>query len=103
LEAVIEPNRVIPDQYRTSRIALKDGRLLTGKIKDMSGNTLVLMTDPLEPASLLMVARDGIEMIAWSDSSPMPRGLLDSFTEREVLDLMQFLRSPIRDGGAQRR
>jgi putative heme-binding domain-containing protein len=98
LEAMIEPSRVIPDQYRTSRIALKDGRLLTGKIKDISGNTLVLMTDPLEPARLLMVARDGIEAIAWSDTSPMPRGLLDSFTEQEILDLLEFLRSPIASG-----
>jgi hypothetical protein len=64
---------VISDQYRTSRIALKDGRLLTGKVKDISGNTFVLMTDPLDPANLLMVARDGIEEIAWSGSSPMPQ------------------------------
>ena len=49
LEAVIEPSRVVSDQYRTSRIALKDGRVLTGKIKDLSGNTLVLMADPLGP------------------------------------------------------
>src|SRR5262249_32392663 len=43
LEAIVEPSRVISDQYRTSQIALKDGRALTGKVKDLSGNTLVLM------------------------------------------------------------
>jgi putative heme-binding domain-containing protein len=103
LEAVIEPSRVVSDQYRTSRIALKDGRLLTGKVKDLSGNTLVLMTNPLDPANLLMVARDGIEEIAWSGSSPMPEGLLDSFTKQDVLDLLEFLRSPILHGGTQRK
>src|SRR5262249_3756905 len=72
LEALIEPNRVISDQYRISQIALKDGRILTGKVKDISGNTLVLMKDPLNPADLLMVARDGIDEIAWSGSSMMP-------------------------------
>jgi putative heme-binding domain-containing protein len=93
LEAVIEPNRVISDQYRVSQIALKDGRVLTGKIKDLSGNTLVLMKDALNPAGLLMVARDGIDEITWSGSSMMPEGLLDSFTKEEVIDLMAFLDS----------
>ena len=103
LEAVIEPSRVISDQYRTSQIALKDGRVLTGKIKDISGNTLVLMTDPLDPANLLMVARDGVEEIAWSGSSPMPDGLLDSFTKQDILDLLEFLRSPDLNGETRKK
>jgi hypothetical protein len=68
--------------------------VLTGKVKDISGNTLVLMTAPLDPANLLMVARDGIEEIAWSGSSPMPEGPLDSFTTQDVLDLPEFLLKP---------
>jgi putative heme-binding domain-containing protein len=94
LEAAIEPNRVISDQYRISQIALKDGRVLSGKVKDISGNTLVLMKDPLNPADLLMVARDGIDEITWSGSSMMPEGLLDTFTKEEIIDLMAFLHSP---------
>jgi putative heme-binding domain-containing protein len=103
LEAVIEPSRVISDQYRFSQIALKDGRVLTGKLKDISGNTLVLMTDIMAPADLLMVARDGIEEIAWSGTSPMPQGLLDTFTIQDVLDLLEFLRSSTLTGGPRSR
>jgi putative heme-binding domain-containing protein len=102
LEAVIEPSRAISDQYRFSRIELKNGRMLTGKPKDISGNTLVLMTDLLDPAGLLMVARDGIEEVARSGSSPMPEGLLDSITKQDVVDLLEFLRSPNRDGRYRR-
>jgi putative heme-binding domain-containing protein len=91
LEAIVEPNRVVSDQYRTSRIALKDGRVLTGKIKDQSGNSLVLITDPLSPDDLLQVARDEVDEIAWSGTSTMPEGLLDSFTGEEIADLMAFL------------
>ncbi len=94
LEAIVEPGRVVSDQYRTSQIALKDGRVLAGKVKDLSGNTLVLLRDPLSPADLLMVARDEIDEIAWSGSSMMPEGLLDSFTAADIADLMAFLRSP---------
>src|SRR5262249_41184819 len=84
--------------YRISRIALKDGRVLTGKVKDLSGNTLVLMSDPLNPADLLMVARDEIEETSWSDTSMMPEGLLDSFMERDIRDLVAFLQSPMANG-----
>ena len=56
------------------------------------------MKDPLSPADLLMVARDSIEEIAWSDSSMMPEGLLDSFTGRDILDLMAFLDTPRANG-----
>jgi hypothetical protein len=31
LEAAIEPSRVISDRYRASRLALNDGRLMTGR------------------------------------------------------------------------
>jgi putative heme-binding domain-containing protein len=92
LEAIVEPNRVVSDQYRTSRIALKDGRVLIGKIKDQSGNSLVLTTDPLSPADLLQVARDEVDEIAWSGTSTMPESLLDSFTGEEIADLLAFLR-----------
>jgi putative heme-binding domain-containing protein len=103
LEAVIEPSRVMSDQYRTSQIALRDGRVVTGKVKDISGNTLVLMKDPLDPSDLLMVARDAIEEITWSAASMMREGLLDSFTERDIIDLLAFLRSPTANDEAGRR
>jgi putative heme-binding domain-containing protein len=102
LEAVVEPGRVVSDQYRTSQVALKDGRVLVGKVKDISGNSLVLMPDPLRPADLLVVARDEIEEVAWSNSSMMPEGLLDSFAEREIADLMSFLRRPGADAGTEK-
>jgi hypothetical protein len=77
--------------------------VLTGKVKDLSGNTLVLMTNPLDPADLLMVARDGIEEIAWSSSSLMPDGLLDSFQKQDILDLLAFLQSPVLNAGGQKK
>ena len=91
LEAIVEPNRVVSDQYRTSRIALKDGRVLTGKIKDQSGNSRVLITDPLSPADLLQVARDEVDDIAWTGASTMPEGLLNTRSLEEIADLFAYL------------
>jgi putative heme-binding domain-containing protein len=93
LEAIVEPSRVISDQYRGSQLALRDGRVLAGKPRDISGNTLLLMRDPLNPADLVMVPRDQIEEISWSGVSLMPDRLLDTFTGAEVKDLIAFLRT----------
>lgn len=94
LESILEPSKVIPDRYATTRIALSDGRLHTGVVKDLDGDELHVMTDPLDPARLVKVRRRDVESIRPSGVSAMPAGLLNSFTADEVLDLIAFLRAP---------
>lgn len=94
LEAVLEPSKVIPDRYAAARIALVDGRVVTGIVKDLAGDELHVMTDPLDPAALVKVRRRDVESVRPSPVSPMPAGLLNSFTRDEVLDLLAYLRSP---------
>jgi len=40
------------------------------------------------------VQRDEIDELSWSAVSLMPRGLLDTFNEQEIVDLFAFLRRP---------
>jgi putative heme-binding domain-containing protein len=91
LEAVLQPSRHVSDQYRTVALSLADGRVVTGKVKDISGNTLLVTTDPFDPGSLVMVPRDQIDELRWSETSPMPAGLLDSFTREEIVALAAYL------------
>jgi putative heme-binding domain-containing protein len=93
LESILEPSKVIPDRYAAARIALADGRVHTGVVKDLDGDELHVMTDPLDPAGLVKVRRRDVESVRPSDVSPMPAGLLNSFTADEVLDLIAYLRS----------
>ena len=99
LESVLEPSKVIPDRYAASRIALADGRVLTGVVKDLDRDELHVMTDPLDPGTLAKVRRGDVESIRPSPVSPMPAGLLNSFTADEVLDLLAYLRSRPGPGG----
>jgi hypothetical protein len=94
IEAVVDPSRVIPDQYRSVQVAIKDGRVVTGKVADISGNTLLLRNNPFDPADLSMIDRDQIEVMEWSRTSLMPAGLLDTFTAQEIMDLLAFLGRP---------
>ncbi|MEL7267862.1 MAG: c-type cytochrome [Planctomycetota bacterium] len=93
LTAIVHPNAVVSDQYAATHFLMDDGRLVTGRVVNMSGNTLRVMTNMLDPSSLEGLNRDEIELTKPSKNSMMPSGLLDTLTVEEVHDLLAYLRS----------
>jgi putative heme-binding domain-containing protein len=93
LESILEPNKEISDQYTAVRIELADGRVVTGRIVNLNGDSFSVMTDMLNPNGLANVNRKLILSTEKSLVSMMPAGLLDTFTEDEILDLMAYLLS----------
>lgn len=93
VEAVVDPDRVISDQYRGVRIVTDQGTIVTGKIADLHGVTLTLIGDLLDPGRQTKINRDQIDELTWSPTSTMPRGLLDTFTARDAADLLAHLRA----------
>lgn len=91
LEAIVEPSKVISDQYGAVSIAKKDGRVVTGRVGNLSGNSLNVIEDMFDPGRSTNVRREDIEEIQPSKVSPMPAGLLNSLTEDEILDLVAYL------------
>ncbi len=97
LEAIVEPSKVISDQYRSVQILTDDGQIVVGKITDINGNTLMIVNDPFNPADITIVKRDSIDVMDWSPTSNMPEELLNTFSAEEIRDLFAFLRR----GGAK--
>jgi putative heme-binding domain-containing protein len=95
LESVVEPSKVISDQYQAVVIRTTDGRIVTGRIINLSGDGMTVNTDMLNPGQggSTSVRRSEIEEIQPSKTSMMPAGLLDTMNENEVLDLLAFLLS----------
>ncbi|MEK6249853.1 MAG: c-type cytochrome, partial [Planctomycetales bacterium] len=93
LEAILDPDKVISDQYQATIFVLADGRTLAGHIADMGGDEYSLMTDMLRPRDYTKVRRDDVEEMSVSRVSMMPSGLLDTFTKEDILDLVAYLRS----------
>ena len=52
-----------------------------------------MLTDMLNPGSLLQIQRADIESISPSPQSEMPHGLLNSLTEDEIWQLFAYLRA----------
>jgi putative heme-binding domain-containing protein len=95
LESVVEPSKVISDQYQAVVIQLADGRTVTGRIINLHGDNMNVNTDMLNPGQggSVSVRRSEIEAMQPSTTSMMPAGLLDTMNQDEVLDLLAFLLS----------
>ena len=93
LESVLDPNKQISDQYEAVQILTVDGKVITGRIANLAGDSIRLQTNMLDPGSLVGVDRKLIEEMQPSKASMMPEGLLNTMNEDEVLDLMAYLLS----------
>jgi putative heme-binding domain-containing protein len=94
LESIIEPSKEISDQYAAVEINLLDGRKVVGRIVNLHGDGLSIMTDMLNPGGTITVKRGDIDgEIKTSKISMMPTGLLDTLSEEEVFDLMAYVLS----------
>ena len=91
LEAIVEPSKVISDQYAAVSIATKDGQVVTGRVGNLFGDSLSVIEDMFDPGRTTNVRRSDIEEMKPSDVSPMPAGLLNSLTEGEIQDLAAYL------------
>ncbi len=93
LESIIEPSKVISDQYEKMQFQMTDGRVIEGRVINLNGDNLMVLTNMLDPDSLVGVKRSEVEASQVSKSSMMPEGLLDTLTKDEILDLMAYLKS----------
>ncbi|MGY8769619.1 MAG: c-type cytochrome [Pirellulales bacterium] len=92
LEAMIEPSKVVSDQYVNSIIQTEDGELLVGRIIDKTDALWKVRTHPFA-RELTVVPVDSIEGVKVSSVSEMPKGLLNTLTKEEILDLIAYMRS----------
>lgn len=93
LESVLEPDKVISDQYAASVITTFSGKAVTGRITNYNGENIIVNTDMQDPNSTVSIDRSDIETMAPAKNSMMPGGLLNTLHEEELLDLMAFLLS----------
>jgi putative heme-binding domain-containing protein len=93
LESIIEPSKVVSDQYEKMQFQLVDGRVIEGRVINLNGDNLMVLTNMLDPDSIVAVKRSEVEVSQVSKTSMMPEGLLDTLTKDEILDLMAYLKS----------
>ena len=90
LENVVDPNAIVGADFRVSTVALKDGRVLNGIIKNQTDRTLTIQSF----TEALTVERSEVTEIKQESSSLMPEGLLEGLQDDQIANLIAYLMSP---------
>jgi putative heme-binding domain-containing protein len=96
LQNVVDPGAVIREGYQQYVVTTADGRVYSGLLaEDTPDRVTVLdargMRTPL--------ARKEVESVTRADTSLMPEGILDTFSDQDMRDLFAYLRSEPAGGG----
>jgi putative heme-binding domain-containing protein len=90
LTAILQPSKDIAARYRTVQIGTRDGKAYQGVVIYEAPDGLMLQTGPAET---VRIAGDRIESRTVTDKSLMPAALLDKLTDREIADLVAYLKA----------
>ena len=91
LESILEPSKVISDQFQNSNIITKDGEDVSGRITDEDEQRLIVMPSLLTPDATITVPLSKIARRESSKVSAMPTGLVNQLTREEILDLIAYI------------
>lgn len=90
LENMVDPNAVMPNDYRASTLETKDDRVLTGIVKSQNDKFVTLLT----ANETVTIPRSEIVSLQQNQLSMMPEGLLEPLNDQEIRDLIYYLRQP---------
>ena len=93
LASLIDPSKVVSDQYKTTIVQTDDGKSYTGRVVSVSDDSLTLLIDPEDSTKLVVIKKADIDQQQLSPVSVMPKDLLKPLNQQEVLDLLAYLLS----------
>ena len=94
LESILEPSKVVSDQYRGTLFVTKAGKTILGLAALQADTYTVLQQD----GTKIALPKSDIDQQVASTISPMPERLIDELTREEIRDLFAFLESEVSAG-----
>lgn len=95
LVSIVDPSKVIDEKYQNVSLALKDGRIVVGRVVpgDYRSSDIKLVPNLLEADKTVTVSKHEVAQHQPSPVSPMPSGLLNTLSQEEIRDLLAYLMS----------
>ena len=90
---MVEPSKIVSDQYRATVIQTAAGQQLTGRVIGETGDAITLLVDPEDPTRSIEILKADVESRALSPISLMPGNLLNTLNPGEILDLLAYILS----------
>src|ERR1700722_11596502 len=99
LESILEPSKVISEQFANTDIVLNNGNTFSGRIVLETGDKITISPSMLAPETQ-EISKADIKSREVSKISPMPPGLLNMLTKKEILDLLAYFEAAGKADGA---
>ena len=99
-EAIVDPSKVVSDQFRATIVVTKAGKSYTGKQVNDTKESITLVIDPENATKTVEIKKADIDEQIPSMTSLMPKDLLKTLNEDEALDLLAYLMSRGNPGDA---
>ena len=93
LENIIDPSKVISDQYGTDQIEKKDGTSIIGRVIVEENDKVFVMSNPFAPNDHLAINSADIASKKPYPVSMMPPGMINALNPDELLDLLAYILS----------
>ena len=94
LESIVHPSLSVAENFRLETILMEDGKVYTGRLMnegDYRSEKITLQLDALQPDKIITLDKKEISEHRTLPVSPMPNGLLDTFSLAEIRDLLAYL------------
>jgi putative heme-binding domain-containing protein len=92
-EALVEPSKVVSDQYKASVVRTADEKTFVGKIVNDADGKYTIVIDPEDSTKVVEVKKSDVTDLKPSNVSLMPDKLLNTLNEGEVLDMLAYMLS----------
>ncbi|MGV3772226.1 MAG: c-type cytochrome [Verrucomicrobiales bacterium] len=100
LESIIDPSKVISEQYSNTTLYLKDDEEITGRILEEKPDSYVVMVNPLLNTKQEVKKAD-VTRKEIAKFSAMPAGLVNVLTKDEIYDLLAYIEAGGKQNAAQ--
>ena len=91
LESILEPSKVISDQYAATAFYLKDGSSILGRLKNEDKDKYYISQNPFAPQTLREILKKDVSRTRISEVSIMYTGMINRLNAEELKDLMAYL------------
>ena len=93
MENIVEPSKVISDQYGTEHFTLTEGDPVIGRIVGEAAGRLSIMTNPFAPDEVTRIEVAKVKSRKDYPVSMMPPGLINALNPEELKDLTAYILS----------
>lgn len=96
IEHVVEPSKIVSDQYAATIIETEDGTVLSGKVAGADADKVQIQPNLYAPSDIRTILRKDIVEMQASKISLMPVGLFNTCDPTEVADVIALIQSGLK-------